>query len=345
MRWVTAAVTLPLMLGTDLACSGSSATSNPSAGTGGGSGSSGGALGAAAGGGTSAGGSVSLGAGGAAVTAGGGGSLAAGGGTGVSGSPNGTGGVKAGTGGTNADGGQPASGWWKPAPGTSWQWQLSGKLDSSFDVSVYDIDLVETTTADITALHAKGRNVVCYFDTAYEPGRPDSASLEPYRGNPVDGWPGQFWLDIRKPEVVTVMLARLDVAQSKHCDGVEADDVDSRSNDPGFPITKADQEAFIRKLSTEAHARGLSFGLKNDLDEIPDLLDSADFAVNEECFQYSECGALKPFITAGKAVFQVEYTDGDLAAKGASICPGANSSNFDTLIKHLDLGPPRFACR
>ena len=32
-----------------------------------------------------------------------------------------------------------------------------------------------------------------------------------------------------------------------------------------------------------------------------------DFAVNEECFRYDECDALEPFVTAGKAVFHVEY--------------------------------------
>jgi hypothetical protein len=41
----------------------------------------------------------------------------------------------------------------------------------------------------------------------------------------------------------------------------------------------------------------------------------------------------------------VEYTDGPLATKGETICPRANALNFDTLIKRLDLDPPRYACR
>lgn len=239
----------------------------------------------------------------------------------------------------------PASGYWFPKPGTSWQWQLSGALDTSFDVAAYDIDLFGTTDAQITALHAAKRKVICYFDTAYEPGRPDSAKLEPYKGKAMDGWPGQFWLDIRAPAVVDVMKARLALAQTKKCDAVEADDVDARSNDPGFPITAADQQGFIRTLAKEAHARGMGFALKNDLEEISALLADVDFAVNEQCFEYNECDTLKPFIAAGKAVFQVEYTEGSLATKGATICPKANALNFDTLIKHLDLDPPRHACR
>ena len=249
----------------------------------------------------------------------------------------GDGGISGGDGGTGS--------WWQPRPGTSWQWQLSGALDVTVDAGVYDIDLFDNAPAQIAALQGMGRKVVCYFDTAYEPGRPDSSQLDPYKGNPVSGWPGQYWLDIRQPAVVNVMKARVALAQQKGCDAVEADDVDSRTNNPGFPITAADQQGFIRTLAAEAHSRRLSFALKNDLDEIPQLLADVDFALNEECFQYNECSSLQPFIAANKAVFQVEYTSGDLAAKGATICPQANALNFDTLIKHVELDAPRYSCR
>ena len=249
----------------------------------------------------------------------------------------GDGGSSGGDGGTGS--------WWQPRPGTSWQWQLSGALDVTVDAGVYDIDLFDNAPAQIAALQGMGRKVVCYFDTAYEPGRPDSSQLDPYKGNPVSGWPGQYWLDIRQPAVVNVMKARVALAQQKGCDAVEADDVDSRTNNPGFPITAADQQGFIRTLAAEAHSRRLSFALKNDLDEIPQLLGDVDFALNEECFQYNECSSLQPFIAANKAVFQVEYTSGDLAAKGATICPQANALNFDTLIKHVELDAPRYSCR
>jgi hypothetical protein len=265
------------------------------------------------------------------------------GGTGASGS----GGSNAsGSGGSGGGGGSAMSGTiWQPMPGTSWQWQLSGSLDTSFDVEVYDIDLYETSADEIAKLHGQGRKVICYFDTAYEPGRPDTSKLEPYKGNPIDGWPGQYWVDIREAAVVDVMKARIQIAAGQKCDGIEADDVDSRSYDPVFPISASDQRGFIRELAEAAHAVGLAYGLKNDLEDVDSLLDVSDFAINEECFQYDECDALQPFVSAKKAVFQVEYTDGDLAQKGAQICPLANDLGFDTLIKHLDLDAPRFACK
>ena len=167
---------------------------------------------------------------------------------------------------------------------------------------------------------------MCYFDTAYEPSRPDSDQLEPYRGNPIDGWPGQYWVDFREAAVVDVMKARIAIAAEKGCDGIEADDIDARSNDPGFDISASEQRAFIKALADAAHAAGLAFGLKNDLEDVDALLEVSDFAINEECFEYDECEALTPFIAAGKAVFHVEYTDNDLEAKAPKSAQAPTSS-------------------
>ena len=60
-------------------------------------------------------------------------------------------------------------------------------------------------------------------------------------------------------------------------------------------------------LANQAHRRGLSAVLKNDLGQIKALLPYFDFALNEQCHQYDECGRLRPFVNAGKAVFGVEY--------------------------------------
>jgi hypothetical protein len=287
-----------------------------------------------------------IGSAGAAAAGSGGSSAGVGGNAGGSGGAAGAGGSGAAGGPAAGSGGAPAPGsWWRPKPGTSWQWQLTGKLDTSFDVDAYDIDLFNTSKATIDSLHGQGRKVICYFDTAYEPDRPDSKQLEPYRGNPIDGWPGQYWLDQREPKVLEVMKARLAMAQSKGCDGVEADDVDARDNEPGFPLKAADQQAFIKAIAEDAHARGIAFGLKNALADVSALVSVSDFAVNEECFEYEECAELQPFIAAAKAVFQVEYSEDDLDGKAAEICPDANKLNFDSLIKHLDLDAPRKACR
>jgi hypothetical protein len=249
-------------------------------------------------------------------------------------------------GGTSDDGDMPPppAGVWMPAPGTSWQWQLSGSIDTSLDVAMYDIDLFDVPQATIDELHAAGRRVVCYFSAgSREDWRPDAGDFPAAAlGNPLDGWPGERWLDTRSAAVRDIMRARLDLAVTRQCDGVEPDNVDGFDNDPGFPLTGATQLDYNRFLATEAHARGLSVGLKNDLGQIAALVGDFDWALNEQCFEFDECDDLAPFIAAGKAVFEVEY---GAQATADAVCSDANARDFDTLVKQMELGPARIACR
>jgi hypothetical protein len=54
---------------------------------------------------------------------------------------------------------QTNNGWWKPAPGTSWQWQLNGEIDPTLDVQMYNVDLFEAPQEVIDQLHARGLSV------------------------------------------------------------------------------------------------------------------------------------------------------------------------------------------
>ena len=244
------------------------------------------------------------------------------------------------TAGTLADG---RDGIWRPAPGTSWQVQFSGELDASHDVVMYDIDLFDTPRATIDALHAEGRIVICYFSAgSREDWRPDAGDF-PSRvlGRDLDGWPGERWLDVRALDVLRpIMAARMDLAVAKGCDGVDPDNVDAYANPTGLPLSSGDQLAYNVALSEEAHARGLSIGLKNDLGQIEALEPFFDFAVNESCLVYDECELLKPFVAAGKAVFGIEY-----ASEPASFCGTVNALDFDWIAKRRELGPEREACR
>lgn len=227
----------------------------------------------------------------------------------------------------------PAGQIWTPAIGTTWQWQLTGTIDQSFDVQMYDIDLFDNTAATIASLHSKGRAVICYFSTQYENWRPDASSFtSAVLGSNLDDWPGERYVDIRSDVVRNIMTARLDLAVSKGCDGVEPDNVDEYSNSNGLGITASDQINFNTFIAQQAHARGLSVGLKNDLDQVNSLQTYFDWALDEQCNQYSECSSLNPFHTAGKAVFGVEYQ-----GSASSFCPKMVSQGFSWLLKDLDL--------
>jgi hypothetical protein len=236
---------------------------------------------------------------------------------------------------------KPASGQiWMPKPGLTWQWQLTGTLDMSVDAQMYDIDLFNNSAATIEALHAAGRFVVCYFSAgSYEPGRPDSEALtKSGLGSVLDGWPDEKWLDIRSTVVRDVMKGRLDLAKAHGCDGVEPDNVDGFDNRNGLGLTEQDQLDYNRFLASEAHARGLSVGLKNSLGLVASLVSSFDWALNEECLKFNECDSLVPFISAGKAVFHCEY-----AMNTNGIC-GKAPQGFSTIVKNLDLDAFRLAC-
>jgi hypothetical protein len=229
---------------------------------------------------------------------------------------------------------------WMPTPGVTWQWQLTGTLDTTVDVQMYDIDLFTNDASVMQKLHAAGRKVVCYFSAgSYEPDRPDSDALSKTGlGSVLDGWPDEKWLDIRSSAVRDIMKARLDTAKSKGCDGVEPDNVDGYDNSNGLGLTEADGTDYLLFLATESHARGLSVGLKNSLGLVSKVVSSFDWALNEECLKYDECDSLAPFISADKAVFHCEYaqtTDG--------IC-GKQPTGFSTIIKDLDLDAFRLAC-
>ena len=232
---------------------------------------------------------------------------------------------------------------WQPSPGTSWQWQLRDPLITSYDVDMYDIDLFDTSAAAIAMLKSEGRVVICYFSAgSYEDWRPDAGDFPPALiGEPLDGWEGEYWLDVRALDTLQPILeARLDLAEEKECDGVEPDNVDGYTNDTGFPLSGDDQLKFNRRLAEAAHDRGLSIGLKNDLNQIPELVDHFDWALNEQCFEFDECDTLLPFIEAGKAVFGVEYN-----LDSADFCPQANEMDLDWLKMDLLLDGGREACR
>jgi len=232
--------------------------------------------------------------------------------------------------------------WWQPEPGTTWQWQLSGEVDTSLHVDMIDIDLFDTPADLIDELHESGHVVVCYFSAgSRENWRPDTADFPPeVVGKKMQGWAGERWLDIRRnDELASIMIARLDLAVEKGCDGVEPDNVDGYQNRTGFPLMADDQLAYNIWLAEQAHRRGLSIGLKNDLDQVKELEPYFDWALNEQCFEYEECEKLLPFVGAGKAVFGVEYyLDVD------EFCDQANAMNFSWLRKELVLGVWGEAC-
>lgn len=237
----------------------------------------------------------------------------------------------------------PPSGEGEVARGTTWQWQLQGTLDTSFDVAVYDIDLFDVDAVQIAGLHADGRTVLCYLSAGtFEPFREDATDFpDEVKGNAYDPpFEEELYLDVRDPRVLAILEERFDLAVTKGCDGVEPDNVELHDQDTGFAITPEENLAFNRFLASEAHARGLSIGLKNNLSQLDDLVDDFDWALNEECFAFDECDVyVDNFLAQNKAVFHAEYQ-----GQAASVCAVTAPLGLSTIVKDIELFAPVTFC-
>lgn len=238
----------------------------------------------------------------------------------------------------------PASDWWHPSPGLTWQWQLDEEVDTSVEAEVYDIDLY-TEQSLIDELHAQGVKVICYISVgSQEDWRPDTDQFPAeVLGNNYDGWPGEKWLDIRRIDLLApIMRARLDLCAAKKFDGVEPDNIEIYDNNTGFPLTYEDQLVYAHWLANEAHARGLAIGIKNAPDMVANSLDFFDFAITEDAYYYEWAAKMLPFIEDGKPVFAAEYTDMDVDFKAA--CAWGREHNINFILKNRILTAFRVTC-
>jgi hypothetical protein len=230
---------------------------------------------------------------------------------------------------------------WVPAPRTTWQWQLTTPVNQSARAKMFDIDLFDNSASIVDSLHRRGAHVICYLDAGtYENFRPDSHRFPRAVLGNENGWPGERWLDIRRLSILEPIIgARLQLCKRKHFDGVEADNVDGYTNDTGFRLSASDQLRYNRWLAGFAHRLGLSIALKNDLGQARQLEPHFDYALDEQCFQYSECDRLQPFVRAHKAVFEVEYY-----LPTRQFCPRAKAYGFMSMRKGINLGASRQPC-
>ncbi len=203
---------------------------------------------------------------------------------------------------------QPAVTHWQPPARLTWYWQLQGKIQTH-PVQAYDVDGFDTSAAEVARLHSAGAHVICYIDVGtWENFRPDAKDFpKSVLGRP-NGWPGERWLDIRQPIVRQLMARRFrQQCQAKHFDAIEPDNIDGYQNNTGFPITAAQQLSYDEWVATQAHALGLAVFQKNDTSQAREMEPYFDGVLDEQCNQYHECGAFKPYLTAGKPVLNAEY--------------------------------------
>jgi endo-alpha-1,4-polygalactosaminidase (GH114 family) len=230
-------------------------------------------------------------------------------------------------------------------PSTPWQWQLTGTIDTSIQASLYDIALFDADPSIIMELKAGGATMICYVNVgAWEDWRPDADQFpKDVIKNDYAGWEGEKWLDIRQiDELAPIIEARFDLCKQKGFDGIEPDNMDGYNNETGVPLKYEDQLRYNIWLAEQAHARGLTIGLKNNSEQIADLLPYFDWALTEDCFAQGWCKDMQPFIEAGKPVYAAEYTDTGIELQ--KFCPQAKELGINVILKNRELDSFRETC-
>jgi hypothetical protein len=219
--------------------------------------------------------------------------------------------------------------WWQPTAAGEWQWEIDHALNTSSasdmgtgieaydnavspatDPVVYDIDGFDNTAATVTALHALGKKVTCYIEVgAAENYRPDYSQFPASAlGSVLQGYSAEKYLDIRNSTVVSVIKARIAMCAQKGFDAIEPDIDESYGSNTGFPLTQADEEAYMKNLASYAHSLGVAMWGKNPDDTgdsyAQDMLGTFDAVLTEQCNEYGTCDALNGY----KAVFNAEYS-------------------------------------
>lgn len=198
---------------------------------------------------------------------------------------------------------------WRPTPGLTWFWQLTGTIDMTQNVDVYDIDY-QVSQSVVEALHAQGKKVIAYVPVGnWEPYRPDSDDFpEEVLCGPIPGWPERY-IDIRSPLVVTLIKARIALAAASGFDGIEGDVVDLHLVNTGCapPISESQMTSYLQDLAAYAHSLGLAYFAKNVPENAVEWSQFTDGAVVEEAYYYNEAAGYMPYVDADKPVFAVEY--------------------------------------
>jgi len=244
-------------------------------------------------------------------------------------------------------GGHAAVTWWQPTNsgpnnGPEFQWEIGHALNpvSSSDLglsavnaagakapdpTIYDIDGIENPASTVTALHQKGDKVICYIEVGsagnYYSAADEGIPVSYYSqlksagdlGTKMSGYP-EHYVNINKASTVSIIESMiLQQCSAKGFDAVEPDIDDSYTDNTGFGITEAQNEAYDQKLAAYAHSLGLAWGQKNG-DNDPAfakaLEPTTDFLLTEECNYYKSCGIVTPpYVSAGKLVLNAEYSD------------------------------------
>jgi hypothetical protein len=158
----------------------------------------------------------------------------------------------------------------------------------------------------------------------------------------VPSYPQERYLDLRNAVVAQVIEKRIAMCAAKGFDAVETDIDESYATGTGFPLTRAIEESYMRRLAGYMHARGLAWVIKNPDDTgdsyAADMAQVADAVLTEQCNENSTCGSLSSY-THRKLVLNAEYN-----LPLSRFCPADTARGWSGARFPLALDGPRQPC-
>jgi hypothetical protein len=265
-----------------------------------------------------------------------------------------------------------AAGWWVPPLGNQpWQWELSNPLSLSNAQEmgtddklpngkaaphpvIYDIDGIINPVSTVRSLQYFGYHVVCYIEVGaagnYYTAQNEGTSTTYYQqlqsagvfGNKLSGYP-EYYLNIKSSATVSIIESMINKqCAAKGFNAVETDIDEEYTDNSGFALTKANEEAYMTTIANYIHSLGMGWWIKNPDDTgdsyATDMYPLADAVLTEQCNQYSTCGLLSAYV-GHKAVFNAEYR-----LKPAKFCAADASRGFNGAKFNLGLTGKRQPC-
>ncbi|KAJ6489095.1 hypothetical protein C8R45DRAFT_1074181 [Mycena sanguinolenta] len=138
--------------------------------------------------------------------------------------------------------------------------------------------------------------------------------------------------------IATILNGWIDTCHSKGFDAIEPDNLDTFTRSDNF-LTAADNLALAKLFTDHAHSLGLAVAQKNTGAELGASGKSTagfDFAVAEECQEYTECDSYTAVY--GNEMLEMEYTDNGIAAWNAACA--ARGSVISVIYRDRDVVTP-----
>ncbi|MFJ8810387.1 endo alpha-1,4 polygalactosaminidase [Streptomyces sp. NPDC102490] len=124
----------------------------------------------------------------------------------------------------------------------------------------------------------------------------------------------------------------IDQCGDKGFQAIEPDNFDSFTRSKNL-LDEADAQAYIKLLSTRAHADGMAIGQKNTVELSGNRVENGlDFAVAEECGEWEECGDYTADF--GNNVIVIEYT-----AEGLRDACAQFADTLSIVQRDMDVSP------